>query len=129
MENGELTKFAGRNLSACCFDKFPIPTVEQDEENVISIDAWAVPASEGEDHDSDHTEHPSEPVNIGRKYMKRTLTEKGKSNDENLPVKLIKIQQRKKWNPEEEASIVSEFFFPKSGRKICVELRFGHYII
>ena len=41
--------------------------------------------------------------------MKRTLTEKDESNNENLPVKLIKIQPRKKWNPEEEASIVSEF--------------------
>ena len=105
LENGVLTKFSGRNLSACSIDELPIPTIEPEEENAISIDNWAVPDSDGEDNNSEYSNHQSEVVTIRRNHMKRTLTEKDISNNDNLPVKAKKIHQRKNGSQKKKQTL------------------------
>ena len=92
LENGQLSKFPGKNLSACSVDELPVPIVEIEERDNLDIPVI--------DRESE-----GESENESCKQRKRAYPE---TSDETMSLKL-KNKKRKRWTPEEEKLIMSEF--------------------
>ena len=92
LENGQLSKFSGKNLSACSVDELPVPIVEIEERDNLDIPVI--------DRESE-----GESENESCKQRKRAYPE---TSDETMSLKL-KNKKRKRWTPEEEKLIMSEF--------------------
>ena len=97
LENGQLSKFAGRNLTDCEIDDLPLPLVEDEDEISPEPDIIAENASDAE---SD---------SVGRSdARKRPLETEDISEPEAVPVQK-KLCTRKRWTPDEEASLATGF--------------------
>ena len=90
LENGQLGKFSGKNLSSCSFDDLPVPLV-QEEDNLDDL------VSELESDPDSETETETCP--------KRVLQAK----PIDVPYKQKKFDHRKRWSAEEETIIAAEF--------------------
>ena len=130
LENGQLGKFAGRNLASCSFEELPMPLVdptseelpmpivdptsedpcsilEQNYEQLQTNDAVAVTFEDGADSDNDSETDLR--VN-GKTSLKRTHTMASQeSENKDLPIVKKMIHSRKRWNEKEESCLLVEF--------------------
>lgn len=100
LENGQLSKFAGRNLMDCNIDDLPVPVPLVEDEDEISPEPVIIAenASDVESDDDTALER--------RDARKRPLETEDIS--EALPVQK-KLCTRKRWTPDEEASLARGF--------------------
>ena len=100
LENGQLTRFAGKNLSSCSFEDLPMPLVEEenDLETVATID-------EVVETDNEALSETSIPV--GNEITRKSALIG--SHNKASPPKQTKIHKRKRWDAEEESNIMAAF--------------------
>ncbi len=120
LENGQLGKFAGRNLSSCTLEELPIPVADDDGDvdavadncDNIDVDAVADNCENGDvdavedncDNGGDAHEQFGE---IGNIRPKRAYNMTSQENEHVIVKK--RVQPRKKWDEKEEACLFEEF--------------------
>ena len=120
LENGQLGKFAGRNLASCTFEELPIPIVDpaseefsvsivdQNSEQLQTNDALAVTfedrADSGEDSENEDLREN------GKTSLKRAHTMVSQeSENKDLSTVKKRFHSRKRWDETEEACLLAEF--------------------
>ena len=103
LENGQLSKFAGRNLASCTLEELPVPIVEPNDEHVQMTDATSGTFEDEADFDKDSEnegecfgeelrEHGISTTETRKKSLKRAMTSGAKGND--LPIALKKSRAK-----------------------------------
>ena len=99
LENGQLNKFAGRNLTSIQNEELPMPLWEEEDylDMPLPVDADKENDSDSESEKSIELETCNERIN------------ESNQNHIDEPVQKITTHKRKRWSSEEEAHIMAEF--------------------